>query len=169
MTAPGTPPAPPGPNKPREEGTVSRRDFLNQVAAAALGVTGLGATVVTVKYMSPNVLFEPATRFRVGSPDDYPLDSVTYLRNQQVFIVRTAAGFSAVSAVCTHLGCITEWKPEDNLIECPCHGSKFDRDGKKVAGPAPRPLPHFVISLTPDGELAVDKLNIVKPTELLKV
>jgi len=104
-----------------------------------------------------------------GSPDDHPVNSVTFLLDQQVYIVRTKDGFYAVSAICTHLGCITQWKPEDELIECPCHGSKFTRTGVKVAGPAPRPLPHFSITLTLDGELQVDKLEMIKPSQTLKV
>jgi cytochrome b6-f complex iron-sulfur subunit len=148
---------------------MKRRDFLNEISAAALGIAGLGAAAVTWNYISPNVLFEPPSRFHIGSPEDYPVNSVTFLREQQVFIVRTGEGFMAVSAVCTHLGCITEWKPDDNLIECPCHGSKFTRNGTKVAGPAPRPLPHFSIQLGGDGELVVDKLSIVPPAQMLKV
>ena len=151
-----------------KKGGVTRRDFFNEIAGAALGVTGLGAAVVTVKFLSPNVLFEPPTRFRVGTPDDYPANSVTYIQDQQVYILRTADGFYAVSAVCTHLGCITQWKPEDNQIECPCHGSKFKRNGTVVAGPAPRTLPHFAIRLMPDGGLLVDKLEIVRETQILK-
>ncbi len=147
----------------------SRRDFFNEAALGALGIAGLGATAVTYRYLSPNVLFEPPTSFRVGAPDDYPENSVTYLQDQEIYIVRTAEGFYVVSAICTHLGCITQWTPEDNLIECPCHGSKFKREGTKVAGPAPRPLPHFAIALTAEGELKVDKLQIVKPNQALKV
>jgi cytochrome b6-f complex iron-sulfur subunit len=158
-----------GRQKPDAESNVTRRDFLNEVAAAALGVAGLGATAVTVKYLSPNVLFEPPTQFRAGAPDDFPVNSVTYIRDQQVYVVRMSAGFYAVSAVCTHLGCITQWKPEENQIACPCHGSKFTREGAKVAGPAPRALPHFAVRLAPDGQLLVDKLEIVKETQVLKV
>jgi cytochrome b6-f complex iron-sulfur subunit len=83
--------------------------------------------------------------------------------------VRTSAGFYAVSAVCTHLGCITQWKEEAKIIACPCHGSKFKPDGAKIEGPAPRPLPHFAISLTPDGELLVNKLETIKPSQALRV
>lgn len=151
-----------------KKGSVTRRDFFNEIAGAALGVAGLGGAVVTVKFLSPNVLFEPPTRFRVGTPDDYPANSVTYIQDQQVYILRSADGFYAVSAVCTHLGCITQWKPEDNQIECPCHGSKFKRNGTVVAGPAPRTLPHFAIRLMPDGGLLVDKLEIVGETQILK-
>jgi cytochrome b6-f complex iron-sulfur subunit len=152
-----------------EKSGLARRDFLNEITLAALGVAGLGAGVVTYQYFSPNVLFEPPTRFRAGNPDLYPVDTVTFRQDQQVYIVRTKDGFYAVSAVCTHLGCITQWKEGNKLIECPCHGSKFQRDGAKVEGPAPQPLPHFAITLTADGELLVDKLEIVKADQALRV
>jgi Rieske Fe-S protein len=155
--------------EPKESAGVTRRDFLNEVTAGALGITGLGAVAVTYQYFLPNVLFEPPTTFRAGNPDQFPANSVTFFQEQQVYIVRTAGGFYAVSAVCTHLGCITQWKPEDNLIECPCHGSKFKSDGTKVAGPAPRPLPHFLISLSPEGELIVNKLETVNRDQILRV
>ena len=147
---------------------VTRRDFLNEVALGALAIVGLGSAVVTYQYFSPNVLFEPPTAFLAGNPDLYPVNSVTYLPDQQVYIVRTRDGFYAISAVCTHLGCITQWKPEVNQIACPCHGSKFKPDGMKIEGPAPRPLPHFSITLTVDGELFVDKLEAVKPSQVLR-
>jgi cytochrome b6-f complex iron-sulfur subunit len=158
-----------GPPEAEPSTLVSRRDFFNEIAAGALGIAGLGATVVTVKYLSPNALFEPPTSFRIGPPDNYTPNSVTYFQDQQVYIVRTGEGFYAISAVCTHLGCITKWSPEDNLIECPCHGSRFERNGLVVHGPAPRPLPHFALRLMPDGNLLVDKLEIVKETQVLNV
>jgi cytochrome b6-f complex iron-sulfur subunit len=159
------------PEAAKKEGdaSVSRRDFFNEITAGAVVIATAGAAVVTVEYLSPNALFEPASRFRVGAPNDYPTNSVTYIENQQVYIVRTEQGFFAESAICTHLGCITKWNPIDGLIECPCHGSRFKRDGEVVRGPAPRPLPHMAIHLMPDGTLLVDKLDIVKESELLKV
>ena len=147
---------------------VSRRDFLNEITMGALGIAGLGGAALTYQYFSPNVLFEPPMTFRAGNPDLYPVNSVTIVPDQQVYIVRTPAGFFAVSAVCTHLGCVTQWKPEANLIACPCHGSKFQPDGKKIEGPAPRPLPHYSIALTADGDLLVDKLQTIKPDQVLK-
>jgi len=148
---------------------ITRRDFLNEITMGALGIAGLGSVAVTYQFFSPNVLFEPSTTFRAGNPDLYPVHSVTFLQDRQVYIVRIPEGFYAVSAVCTHLGCITQWKPEAEMIACPCHGSKFKPDGIKIEGPAPRPLPHFAISLTADGELLVDKLQIIKPSQVLKV
>jgi cytochrome b6-f complex iron-sulfur subunit len=148
---------------------ITRRDFLNEITLGALGITGLGSVAVTYQFFSPNVLFEPPTTFRAGNPDLYPVHSVTFLQDQQVYIVRMPEGFYAISAVCTHLGCVTQWKPDAEMIACPCHGSKFKSDGTKIEGPAPRPLPHFGISMTADGELLVDKLQNIKPGEVLKV
>jgi cytochrome b6-f complex iron-sulfur subunit len=147
----------------------TRRNFFSEITAVALGVAGIGSIAVTTKYLSPNVLFEPPTSFRIGPPDDYPVNSVTYLADQQIYVVRTAEGFYAESAICTHLGCITQWKPEISRIACPCHGSKFSREGTVEAGPAPRPLAHFAIRLTPDGELLIDTLETVKQGQILKV
>jgi len=161
--------------KPDQTGEVTRRDFFNEISLAALGIAGAGAAVVTYNFLSPNVLFEQSMVFRAGNPDLYPVDTVTPLPDQQVYIVRTAAGFYALSTVCTHLGCITQWKPEANLIACPCHGSKFNSGlppskalpGTKIEGPAPLPLPHFAMTMTADGELQVDKSQ--KSDQVLKV
>jgi len=124
---------------------------------------------VLIGYLSPNVLLEPPTRFRAGAPDSYPVNSVTFIADQLVYIVRSQQGMWALSAICTHLGCITQWKPEANMIACPCHGSKFTKDGVRTAGPAPRPLPHLSLTLTADGELLVDKLETVSENSLLRV
>lgn len=147
----------------------NRRDFLDGIALAALGIAAAGGVRVLIGYLSPNVLFEPPTRFRAGAPDSYPVNSVTFLQDQLVYIVRSQQGMWALSAICTHLGCITQWKPEANMIACPCHGSKFTKDGVKIAGPAPRPLPHLSLALTADGELLVDKSETVPENTLLRV
>ena len=147
----------------------NRRDFLDEIALASLGIAAVGGVRVLMGYLSPNVLFEPPTRFRAGIPDSYPANSVTFIQDQLVYIVRSQQGMWALSAICTHLGCITQWKPEANMVACPCHGSKFAKDGTKIAGPAPRPLPHLSLTLTADGELLVDKSETVAENSLLKV
>src|SRR2546427_8826013 len=49
------------------------------------------------------------------------------------------------SGECTHLGCNFDWSPEEKLFACPCHGGRFDRTGRNVAGPPPRPLDRFPV------------------------
>jgi len=153
---------------PEREGS-NRRDFLDGIALASLGIAAVGSVRVLIGYLSPNVLFEPPTRFRAGVPDSYPANSVTFIEDQQVYLVRSQQGMWALSAICTHLGCITQWKPEANMIACPCHGSKFRRNGAKIEGPAPRPLPRLSLTLTADGELLVDKSETVPENTLLRV
>jgi cytochrome b6-f complex iron-sulfur subunit len=159
----------PDTNTPPSEKSIDRRNFLNGIAGAALSLAAVGATVISVDYLSPNVLFEPPTSFRIGNPEDYPMDSVTLLPEQQVYVVRVPDGFSAISAICTHLGCITQWNPDMNAFACPCHGSRFGKNGAVEHGPAPRPLEHFAIQLMPDGNLLINKLEVIPQTQILKV
>lgn len=149
---------------------MSRREFLNALGTGALVVSGIGAAGVSWDYLSPNVLFEPPLRFKVGKPEDYAPDTVTLDAERQVFIIRDERGFFyCLSAVCTHLGCLTFWKGDEHLIACPCHGSRFARHGEVVKQPAPRPLPHLLITQDDRGDLLVDRGEIVSEDYVLKV
>jgi len=64
-------------------------------------------------------------------------------------------GPMALYMVCTHLGCLFKWEQSNNRFECPCHGSKFTREGLYIEGPAPRSLDQFVVTIE-NGEVAVN-------------
>ena len=127
---------------------MSRRNFCAAAGLAACGVATGGAGVVFVDFLKPRVLFEPPTAFSVGSPDAIAVGSVVTNIEQRVYVIRLTEGFRALSAVCTHLGCITRFQPDRNIIACPCHGSQFTLAGDVVAGPAPRPLRWLQMSLS---------------------
>lgn len=57
-------------------------------------------------------------------------------------------GVAAIYKVCTHLGCIYKWNDASNRFECPCHGSKYRLDGRRIQSPAPRSLDRFEVILT---------------------
>ena len=63
-----------------------------------------------------------------------------------VVVVNTGEGFAAISAICTHLGCIVKWKKGRRQFFCPCHGGRFGLDGQVLGGPAPRPLPKLEVA-----------------------
>ena len=140
-----------------------RRDFLARLGVGACAAAAVGSGLVTLDYLKPKVLFEPATTFRAGSPADYPDGKVRFNKEQKAYVVGCPNGVYALSAVCTHLGCLTVWKPEAGVIACPCHGSTFQRDGSVIAGPAPRPLPWLKMWMSDDGDLMVDRSVIVGP------
>jgi cytochrome b6-f complex iron-sulfur subunit len=135
---------------------ISRRDFCALAGLAACTVAAGGAGVVFVDFLKPRVLFEPPTAFSAGPPDAIAVGSVVTNVEHRVYVIRLAEGFRALSAVCTHLGCITRFQPDRNIIACPCHGSQFTLAGDVVAGPAPRPLRWLQMSLSEKGDLIVD-------------
>lgn len=76
---------------------------------------------------------------------------------QTAFIVKINGQFTAISDVCTHMGCEVSWVGADNKFECPCHGSQYDISGKNIAGPAPKPLPRFKTEIV-NGHLMISYL-----------
>jgi cytochrome b6-f complex iron-sulfur subunit len=151
-----------------------RRTFLGSLAAITLGsslAVGFSSLAVThllwalgfARFMFPNILIEPPTRFKVGFPDEYAPGQVETKFKAQfgVWIVRYeyqgTPQIYALQSVCTHLGCTPNWLEGEQKFKCPCHGSGFYKDGINFEGPAPRPLERFAIGVADDGQLEVDK------------
>ena len=148
---------------------MSRRQFFIKLGVGSLVVAGAGTALFAYQYLSPNVLYEPSPVVDAGKPDQYPAESVTLDPATGIYVVRAAEGFYALSAVCTHLGCLTAFKPEQGIIACPCHGSKFRRDGTKIEGPAPKPLPWLRVWLSDEGDLMVDRSTVVPERQYVRV
>lgn len=75
----------------------------------------------------------------VGSADEIPNDSGAVIRRgmRKIAVYKDESGnISERSAVCTHLYCIVDWNDTEKTWDCPCHGSRYDRYGKVVNGPA---------------------------------
>jgi cytochrome b6-f complex iron-sulfur subunit len=149
---------------------LNRRQFFIKVGLGSMGIAAAGTAAFAYQYLEPNVLFEPSPVVNEGKPDRYPLDSVTLDVNAGIYIIHSQEGYFSLSAVCTHLGCLTAWKPELGIIACPCHGSKFfvrsevdHKAGEKIEGPAPKPLPWKRIWINDDGDLLVDRSTDVPP------
>ena len=67
--------------------------------------------------------------------------AILKLDGKNVAAFRDEAGaLHAVSAVCTHMGCLVGWNETDRTWDCPCHGSRFALDGGVIHGPAVKPL-----------------------------
>ena len=146
----------PGPDKAARPAPgdlpMSRREFLLQLALwLGWGSFGLAQierlSVPAYRPQGRHVALGPAARFAPG---------VTPLPLYQAWLVRTATGFYALKAVCTHLGCPPAWQPEQQAFVCACHGSRFDASGALVHGPALRALERLAIYSPAPGQLALD-------------
>jgi cytochrome b6-f complex iron-sulfur subunit len=130
---------------------VSRRDFLklaSRTILAAAGLLGLGGLF---RFLDTQTDPSPQTDFDLGLPATYPLGSRTILSDVPALLVHSQSGFTALSLVCTHLGCTVESKADG--FACPCHGSWFDLLGNVTRGPAGKPLVPLRTRITSDGNL----------------
>ncbi len=151
--------------KAKKQSALHRRDFVSNSAVAigwtAFGVgTGISIGPAFGRFMMPNVLEEPDPRIRVGKITRYmemaPGDVNEDYKPQGIWMIRDEDRIAALNIICTHLGCIPNWQPNDRKFKCPCHGSGYYSDGINFEGPTPRPLERFKITIK-DGIVIVDK------------
>ena len=141
---------------------LTRRRFLGWGGAAIAGLASLAALLaIMFRMLFPSLRPEKSGRFKIGRNSEFPPGTITYFKDEQVYVFSDAEGIHAISAVCTHLGCVVN--KEETGFTCPCHGSRYNLDGKVLKGAAPRDLPWYKISLLPSGLLEVDKKRAVKP------
>jgi Rieske Fe-S protein len=139
-----------------DPGTQNRRSFLGLLGRFSFFAAFGGIFTSTMRFMLPNVLYEPSTRIAIGTPEDFPPDSATFLEDGRLFLFRRPEGLFAISSICTHLGCNVRWEEHSDGFECPCHGSSFDKNGKNTGGPAPKPLRWLKLTMDTDRKLVVD-------------
>jgi cytochrome b6-f complex iron-sulfur subunit len=132
---------------------LSRRDFLKLVRNGFLYLSSALAFMGFLRFLD----FDPSparkTQFDLGSVEKYPPRSRTVLADIPAILIHTESGFSALSLVCTHLGCTLE--NDADGFACPCHNSRFDADGNVTHGPAAKPLPALQVETTTDGRLVL--------------
>ena len=134
--------------------------FATWIGLGWAAMTGaLGAmTLGTVRFLYPNVLNEPPSKFKAGFPDAFEEGKVTdRFKDQNTWVVKAEGKIYALSTTCTHLGCTPNWLEREQKFKCPCHGSGFYITGINFEGPAPRPLERWAVSIGDDGQLVVDK------------
>ncbi len=109
------------------------------------------------RFFLPRTLFEPATSFKIGYPEEFGLGVDTkFQQKYRIWVDRTPDRLFVIYARCTHLGCTPDWKAGENKFKCPCHGSGYDSEGVNFEGPAPRPMDRAHIERSPDGQILVD-------------
>ena len=148
---------------------MTRRSFMMSWAGVAWGTFAIASgtgTLAMLRYMIPNVLFEPPQVFKAGHIEDFAWDKPDerFKEFQRTWIIKLhkdwdgKAHLAALDATCTHLGCTPNVLLSEAKIKCPCHGSGFRFNGINFEGPAPRPLERYAVSIDgTSGQLVVDK------------
>lgn len=146
---------------------IPRRDWLGMAGLWSAGIAVLGSIAGMARLPKPRVTPEASSKIRIGSAIEFAPGSEKIIPAGNLRVVSTSEGIAAMSLVCTHLGCIVQQASEGFV--CPCHGSKFDREGNVKGGPAPRPLKWIQVSQAADGELIVDTATEVKAGQYYRV
>jgi Rieske Fe-S protein len=129
----------------------SRRGFLNWFLGTSVAGFLLSVLYPLSRYLVP----PPAGESSAASvtlaikPDDVKPNSGQIFKfgNRPGLLIRTPAGeLRAFSAVCTHLNCTVQYRPDLSHIWCACHNGHFDLNGTNIAGPPPRPLEPLVVN-----------------------
>ncbi len=131
---------------------IDRREMLVLVGASA----GATAAVVMLPACGPATGSPPTGRVAVGNVSALAVGSMLVMSN--VVVARDANGVYAMSAVCTHAGCLLDDRSPTITagLSCPCHGSTFDGNGNVTGGPARAPLQHYAVTIAGDGSVTVD-------------
>jgi cytochrome b6-f complex iron-sulfur subunit len=123
----------------------SRRKLVEVLIVLVTTFLTSGLTVAIWKYLWPisairsgesELLIVKVDDVQIGNPKKF------IFNGKASILLKTESGYRAFGAICTHLGCIAYFKNDENLIFCPCHLGRFDRNtGAVISGPPPSPLP----------------------------
>ena len=134
--------------------SISRRGFLGRAFSWALASIPIAAMAgMSWRLLSTPFKIKIERKTFLGTLSEIT-QGINEKRDKKVAIVRDGDDLRAVSLTCTHLGCVMGKSGEG--FACPCHGSRFHRDGRVLKGPAARPLDNFRVQVTEDERVFVD-------------
>ena len=161
-------------DSPTEDGGITRKQFLGRAWWAVAGLLAIEAVGGLVVSLWPKVKAGSfGTKLSVASVEEaraMPIGTITYFSEQRFYLSRVESGFLAIYRKCPHVGCVVPWLPDDpseddlatkGRFNCPCHKSMFDRYGLAHAGPAPRPMDIFPVTIE-KGEVLVDTGTVIQ-------
>ncbi len=151
---------------------INRRNFMSLATWAIGGLISLGMGVPAIAYIIGPALNRTKTQdwIRLGPVSKVELKTPTLFKftverktgwivNEEeisVYVLTdNGRDFIAMSNICTHLGCRVRWISDQEEFFCPCHNGVFDKQGKVVSGPPPRPLDRYEVKVENDQILVL--------------
>jgi Rieske Fe-S protein len=128
---------------------------VDRRAILRAGLTG-SILVVALPLACNQGASPPSGPIAAGNVSTVAVDSLHVLLNDNAVLGRDANGLYAMSAVCTHAGClVSELGSASAGLDCGCHGSRFDSNGAVTHGPASSPLQHYQVDVAADGSITI--------------
>jgi cytochrome b6-f complex iron-sulfur subunit len=135
----------------------SRRSFTRNAALAAAGIVTAQITGGFVYLLWPNKTGGFGGKFAVAASSVPEVEGSPFrFQEGKFFIVHTEDGVQALYWKCVHLGCTVPWIEGERHFHCPCHGSVYEYNGTRIAGPAARALDRMPVTVDENGNLEVD-------------
>jgi len=139
---------------------MDRRKFLNTL----LGIGGIGGILSVFypvfSYLIPPKSSEPKVNsVKAGMNAEFPSNSSKIIKfgRKPVILIKTEdSQYKALSASCTHLDCIVQYKQDTKQIWCACHNGTYDLNGRNLSGPPPKPLEEYDVKVVKD-EIIITK------------
>ena len=131
----------------------TRRDFLKIITNAFFSLGGLLGLGGLFRFFSYQPDPGPPTEFDLGSKYDFPFNAVVIRPDIPAAIKHNNEGYIAISLVCSHLGCTVDENEDGDGFTCPCHGSRYNKDGLLLEGPATKALSNYRVEEQEDGTL----------------
>lgn len=142
-----------------------RREFIKKALYGLFALLGIGTLAAGLQVLAPSGgRKKELVWFTLVPEDEVPRSGVKRAelvyaiggkeRKARVFIVSSQDGITVLSAVCSHLGCLVNYRKETREFVCPCHGGKYDISGRNIAGPPPGPLTAYPVQVK-DGQVLV--------------
>jgi cytochrome b6-f complex iron-sulfur subunit len=144
----------------------SRRRFLMGLGSAGLLLAAWEMGRATLRFLTPPLTRPQPQPVAAGSPNEFGLNTLTYILAARSWLGHDELGYYALSAICPHLGCTIQ--KTETMFTCPCHGSQFDRQGNVRHGPATRPMTYLAVTLN-EGLLTIDPNQTVSSDTRLSV
>jgi len=119
----------------------SRRKFIKTLTLL------VASGALLVRYLTPRASGKRRVLASAAAADVPPGGALVF-RDERIALLRDETGFYALSLICTHLGCTVT--VSEDALSCPCHGSRFDRQGTVLKGPADRSLERIKVELHGD-------------------
>lgn len=162
---------------------MSRRDFfrvswlgsmglaLTGFAGASLGFLwpslrgGFGSKINLgdVAVLKEQIAAEPSGLLYFPEARSYLIDYKPTAGQEDIYGDLSQGGLLAVYQKCAHLGCRVPSCATSQWLECPCHGSRYNKAGEYQFGPAPRGLDHFPLAMDGDSVSVDTSTRVLGP------